>query len=191
MCLNVLDRADKPLDLLRTLATLLRKPSSRGKSGAVADDNDEGVDDDDDDTGGRLILALVLPWCPFVEDGTKKKPPTQRISMQGGGACGERGTTFESAVRTLDEKVLTPEGWEIERWTRVPYLSQGDANAPYYVLSDALLVLKRRSVQNKSSSEDGETTCLGEEEDGDNREGDAVLLDTSGKTAAANVDTVD
>jgi len=52
MCLNVLDRADKPLTLLRDLRGMV-KPGT-----------------------GRLLLAVVLPWCAFVESGNKQMQPT-------------------------------------------------------------------------------------------------------------------
>ena len=44
-CLNVLDRCSKPSDLLHDIKKRLVPVS------------------------GRLVLAVVLPFCPFVEDG--------------------------------------------------------------------------------------------------------------------------
>jgi hypothetical protein len=47
----------------------------------------------------------------------------------------------------LVEKVLTPTGWELVRWTKVPYLCEGSATHEYYKLDDALMVLRKRKVQ--------------------------------------------
>ena len=62
-CLNVLDRADKPLTLLRQLRELVQPET------------------------GRLLLAVVLPWCPFVEDGSNQRRPTETLPMKGGTCC--------------------------------------------------------------------------------------------------------
>jgi SAM-dependent methyltransferase len=61
--LNVLDRCSEPLTLLRQLRELL-VPGS-----------------------GRLLLAVVLPFRPFVEDGTRKTPPTERLPLDPNGEC--------------------------------------------------------------------------------------------------------
>jgi SAM-dependent methyltransferase len=50
-CLNVLDRCNRPSDLLNDIKKRLVPVT------------------------GRFILALVLPYCPFVEDGAKQKKP--------------------------------------------------------------------------------------------------------------------
>lgn len=115
MCLNVLDRADKPVTLLKSLQPLL-KPQ------------------------GYLVLAVVLPWCPFVESGNKQLQPSEKLDMEG--ASCKNGASFEVSLQRLVEKTILPLGFTLERWTRLPYISQGDTKSPYYVLSDAVLVLK-------------------------------------------------
>jgi SAM-dependent methyltransferase len=124
MLLNVLDRADKPISLLKGLKALI-KPQT-----------------------GRLLLGVVLPWCPFVESGKKQKIPSEQLPMEGG-LCKE-GATFERSVTILCRDVLIPLGFEIERWTRLPYISEGDSHQDIYILDDAVFVLK--VAENSSSN---------------------------------------
>jgi len=114
-CFNVLDRCDKPVTLLRDLKRRLRPD-------------------------GTLILAIVLPWCPFVEDGTKQKEPSELLPMQQ--ACCKDGASFERSLEALIGRILIPEGFMIKSISRVPYISQGDSHQRFYVLSDAIIVCK-------------------------------------------------
>ena len=116
MMLNVLDRADKPLTLLKQLKKLMTPRT------------------------GRLILAVVLPWCPFVEHGKEQRKPSEKLPMKGG-LCVE-GASFEESVSIMVENVLIPAGFEIVSWTKLPYLCEGDGNKEFYVLDDAVFVLK-------------------------------------------------
>ena len=59
-CLNVLDRCDKPLDLLRSMRDKL------APNGA-----------------GILLLGVVLPFKPFVEKGSRRLMPSQSIKLHG------------------------------------------------------------------------------------------------------------
>ena len=54
-CLNVLDRCSRPSDLLNDIKLRLEPVT------------------------GRFILALVLPFCPFVENGATQIKPTQDL----------------------------------------------------------------------------------------------------------------
>ncbi|CAJ1398686.1 unnamed protein product [Effrenium voratum] len=90
---NVLDRCDRPLSLLQDLKRRL-KPD------------------------GRLLLAVVLPFKPFVEHGIFKLQPTERLSL-------DRSATWESAVEELWQ-LLQSLGFKLEALTRVPYLCKGD-----------------------------------------------------------------
>jgi hypothetical protein len=114
--LNVLDRASRPMSMLRALKALV-KPGT-----------------------GRILIAVVLPWCPFVERGAKQASPEEELPMQGG-LCRE-GATFERSLALLAQRVLLPMGFEIEAWSRVPYISEGDSSQDLYFLDDALLLLK-------------------------------------------------
>ncbi|TPP45681.1 DREV methyltransferase family protein [Leishmania donovani] len=116
-CNNVLDRADMPETLLREMRDSL-KPN------------------------GLLVLAVVLPWCPFVEDGPRQKRPSEILPMQGGECC--RGASFEQSMSKLVENVLVPMGFEVVRWTRLPYLCEGNLRIEYAVLNDAVFILRKR-----------------------------------------------
>ncbi|CAK4502797.1 unnamed protein product [Aphanomyces euteiches] len=114
--LNVLDRADKPLTLFHQIHYLLSP-------------------------NGVLLIAIVLPFSAFVEVGTQKLPPTEELPMAGG-LCAEV-SSFEDGARIIAEKVFRPCGFEVDAFSRVPYLCRGGVSQPYYVLSDALFTLKK------------------------------------------------
>jgi SAM-dependent methyltransferase len=147
-CLNVLDRCDKPLTLLRDLRALLRPSSSTPPADRVPGAAASGAPPDAPAAGAGssadglsvVLLAVVLPWSAFVEDGTRQRTPTEMLPM-GSARCCDR-PTFEHAVSTLVERVLRPAGLDVIRWSRVPYLSAGDMSSPYYVLDDAVFVLQ-------------------------------------------------
>jgi SAM-dependent methyltransferase len=112
-CLNVLDRTARPRRFLRRVVGLL-------------------------EPGGRLLIALVLPYRPFFYVGSETPEPLERL------ACNE--PSWEAAVNTLLERELEPLGLALERLTRVPYLSFGDTERGLYELDDAILVLRKRKA---------------------------------------------
>ena len=85
-CLNVLDRCSHPKGLLKTMRSLM-KPST-----------------------GKLLLAVVFPFRPFVEVGWGGKlvKPEEDLGMDP-----EAG--WESSVNQMVEQVLQPAGFEV-RW---------------------------------------------------------------------------
>ncbi|KAJ8896962.1 hypothetical protein PR048_002308 [Dryococelus australis] len=113
-CLNLLDRCDRPLSLLRDLRAALAP-------------------------GGKAIVALVLPFNPYVETGVVDHRPTELLPI--------RGEYFEEQVMSFISDVLEKNGFHVERWSRVPYLCEGDLNQAFYWLDDAVFIL--------SSKEDG------------------------------------
>ena len=123
-CLNVLDRASRPIDLLKNIWQLLK-------------------------SDGILILAVVLPFCPFVEDGKRKLKPEQTLKGMDGGFC-TQGATYERSLILMIQNVLVPLGFELVRWTRLPYICDGDDFRQYYTLDDAVMVLRKKG----SSSEE-------------------------------------
>lgn len=126
-CLNLLDRIDTPLTLLHQMRDAL-KP------------------------GGLLLLAVVLPWCPTVEcGGGRWKPASEQLPMTGG-EC-RTGATFEQSLSCLVENVLLPCGYDLVRWTRLPYLCEGNMYMEYAMLNDAVLVLKPRTHDDASLHE--------------------------------------
>ena len=108
--LNVLDRCDTPRTLMAQLRDLV-----------LPED-------------GRLLLAVVLPFRPFVEDGTERREPAEQLHLPPNGS-------FEESLDQLWREVLQPLGFRLEAVSRVPYMSDGDTRCPVYVLDDALLVL--------------------------------------------------
>ncbi|GAB9475638.1 hypothetical protein Gpo141_00012726 [Globisporangium polare] len=114
--MNVLDRADKPWTMLKQIRSMLHPEN------------------------GLFLLAVVLPFSAFVESGTQRLAPTEKLNMRGG-RCQE-GASFEAAVSVLLKNVLQPAGFKLVQFSRVPYLCRGDLRQPYYVLSDAIFVLQ-------------------------------------------------
>lgn len=109
-CLNVLDRTSRPRQLLRRMHHHL-------------------------EPGGRLLLALALPYNPFFFRGNTTPEPLERL------ACAE--PSWEAAVSSLVERELEPLGFEVLTVSRAPYLSFGDSDSGLYELDDALLVCQK------------------------------------------------
>ncbi|XP_069012365.1 protein-L-histidine N-pros-methyltransferase isoform X1 [Embiotoca jacksoni] len=109
-CLNLLDRCDDPLHLLRDIRKSLVPKT------------------------GRLILAAVLPFQPYVEVGGRWERPKEHLKV--------KGKTWEEQVTNLSNEVYRQVGLEVEAVTRLPYLCEGDMYNDYYVLDDAVFVLK-------------------------------------------------
>ncbi|XP_059147793.1 protein-L-histidine N-pros-methyltransferase-like isoform X2 [Physella acuta] len=108
-CLNLLDRCDKPLSLLSEIKSSL-KP---------------GV--------GRLLVAVVIPFKPYVEFGSKTHQPTEHIHI--------KGSNFEEQVSHF-VTIFKTAGFEVEKFTRLPYLCEGDLRHSFYMLTDAVFLLK-------------------------------------------------
>ncbi|XP_075225357.1 protein-L-histidine N-pros-methyltransferase [Lycorma delicatula] len=111
-CLNLLDRCENPLTLLHDIKNAL-------------------------DPHGHVIIAIVLPYKPYVESGRPDHNPNQFLPIT--------GETFEQQVNSLIEEVIHPAGFVVERWTRLPYLCEGDLSQSYYWLDDAVFILRRDS----------------------------------------------
>ncbi|XP_014906332.1 protein-L-histidine N-pros-methyltransferase isoform X1 [Poecilia latipinna] len=109
-CLNLLDRCDDPLHLLRDIRSSLVPKT------------------------GRLVLAAVLPFQPYIEVGGKWERPKEHLKIV--------GKTWEEQVTNLCSEVFKRAGFELEAVTRLPYLCEGDMYNDYYVLDDAVFVLK-------------------------------------------------
>jgi SAM-dependent methyltransferase len=85
--------------------------------------------------GGTLIVASPLPARPHVDVGGASADPDEVM----GGA----GDTFEEALVDLVRVLLVPRDLSILRWTRLPYRSQGDRDAPSYEHDDVLMACTR------------------------------------------------
>ncbi|MEE6517479.1 hypothetical protein FKM82_027711 [Ascaphus truei] len=108
-CLNLLDRCHRPITLLKEMRRVLEP------------------------TRGRVILALVLPFHPYVENGGKWEKPCEVMDV--------KGTAWEDQVSSL-AAVFQEAGFVVEAFTRLPYLCEGDMYNDYYVLDDAVFVLR-------------------------------------------------
>ncbi|MBN3277755.1 METL9 protein, partial [Polyodon spathula] len=109
-CLNLLDRCDQPVKLLKDIRRSL-EPSK-----------------------GRLVLAAVLPFHPYVEIGGKWEQPSEFLVVQ--------GKTWEEQVTSMANGVFKEAGFAVEAFTRLPYLCEGDMYSDYYRLDDAVFVLR-------------------------------------------------
>lgn len=112
--LNVLDRCERPRQLLRHGLEALRP-------------------------GGLFIVALALPYRPFFFAGPTTPEPLERLECDPG-----PGGRWEDAVRRLIERDLLPLDLELVSFARAPYLSSGDSSKPLYELDDVVLVLTKR-----------------------------------------------
>lgn len=111
-CLNLLDRCDKPVNILSDIYMSLEP------------DN------------GRALVAVVLPFRPYVEFSNHGNIPEQYLHIQ--------GESFEKQVTNFVHDVLEPIGFVVEAFTRLPYLCEGDLEHSFYVLDDALFILRTR-----------------------------------------------
>jgi len=108
-CLNLLDRCDEPLTILSQVHQSLSPD-------------------------GLLVVALVLPFRPYVESQRDHKP-TQNLGIGGSGFESQ----LVSAVLAIEER-----GFSLLTWSRVPYLCEGDLTQPIYQLNDALMVFSKK-----------------------------------------------
>ena len=60
--------------------------------------------------------------------------PSEFITVNGG--------SWEEQVHSLVKDVFEPFGFNVESFTRIPYLCEGDLYRDFYVLDDVLFVLK-------------------------------------------------
>lgn len=91
--------------------------------------------------GCPVMLAVVLPMRQYVEFHPSKNStvPDVFLSLQ--------GSSFEHHVNSLLMQELIPAGFELIRWTKLPYLCEGDFNKPYYYLFDAIFLLRAMPTQ--------------------------------------------
>ena len=110
--LNVLDRCARPRTLVGNLVDALVP-------------------------GGRLIVAMPLPYHPMYYAGPRTLAPMQQLPLGRG--------SWEEQATLLVERVLGPLGLELEVLSRAPYLSEGDRHTVFYEL-DAVIAICRRAA---------------------------------------------
>ena len=104
-CLNLLDRCDNPIDIIEEIKKSL-KPN------------------------GIVLVALVLPFKPFVE-ARNSREPKQKLGLTGSNLV-EQAQSFVN--------LMTEFGFKLKAWTRLPYLCEGDFIQSVYYLDDAVFL---------------------------------------------------
>lgn len=139
-CLNVLDRCADPHQIMEEIHSILAP-------------------------NGRAIIALVLPYTHYVESSNifKQFSFREQISyIKNASDTTHRPVrplfqewpdielTFEEAAQQFFEQ-LELMGFEIESWTKAPYLCEGDLRQSYYWLTDVVVVVSKKPSNNHSS----------------------------------------
>lgn len=106
-CLNVLDRCEKPISLLKQIRRHLNREN------------------------GRLIVGLVLPLNQYFEYNANHRPE-EFLEID--------AHTAEEQINQLLKRVFQPLGYRLKKFTRLPYLCEGDLERSYYFLFDYLFV---------------------------------------------------
>uniref|UniRef100_A0A1I8ECA6 DREV methyltransferase n=1 Tax=Wuchereria bancrofti TaxID=6293 RepID=A0A1I8ECA6_WUCBA len=101
-----------------------------------------------------LLLTVVLPLHQYVEfhPTSRTNRPDVKISI--------KGKTFEEQASSLVADVLEPAGFELLKWGKLPYLSEGDFRRPFYHLNDAVFLLKPRKTSSDGSGNLCSRFCL-------------------------------
>uniref|UniRef100_A0A5S6R3Y4 DREV methyltransferase n=1 Tax=Trichuris muris TaxID=70415 RepID=A0A5S6R3Y4_TRIMR len=82
-----------------------------------------------------LLVSVVLPWEQYVEyndSGSTLAEETVDIY----------GDTFEDQLKNVVLRLFVPAGFRVERFTRLPYLCEGDMRFNFYMLHSAVLLLR-------------------------------------------------
>lgn len=88
-------------------------------------------------SNGVLLIAVVLPFNPYVERGGVDNKPLVDISAYQSTSrnhC-DQLETFVNAIQRI--------GFALKKWTVAPYLCEGDQTTSYYSLRDTILVFEK------------------------------------------------
>lgn len=116
-CLNVLDRCVDPFEILTDIHDTLA-------------------------VNGRAILALVLPYNPYVEKNSSHMPNQLLLPDSWTKQRHGQYVTLESEVVEFFRQ-LEKCGFVVEAWTKAPYLCEGDIRQSFYWLTDIVVVVSR------------------------------------------------
>lgn len=83
---------------------------------------------------GLLVLAVPLPLDPFTYSGGHTINPLEELPP------GEE--SWEEGIASLVQNLIQPIGFSVQSLSRVPYVSQGDADRDLYILDDAVLICR-------------------------------------------------
>jgi len=146
-CLNLLDRCDKPFTLLKQIKNALVH-------------------------NGLLVVALVLPFNPYVEYNKDNKPLENLLDAESFSSedllanlynnknaavqqdqctktndslnflCNKKPNKLNYQISYLIENVFRPLGFELIKFSRVPYLCEGNLLQSFYFMNDYIFVFK-------------------------------------------------
>lgn len=125
-CLNLLDRCEKPITFLNKMRNAL-KPN------------------------GRLVVALVLPYKPYVEYNSEHKPKESLFELTTSNNCSSGDDSSQvcqpksrvtKQVEYLIKNVFDPIGFELVKFSKVPYLCEGNLEQAYFYMIDYVFVFK-------------------------------------------------
>nr|CDJ84559.1 DREV methyltransferase domain containing protein [Haemonchus contortus] len=110
--LNLLDRHYNPRKLLRDLHSLALRSNC------------------------LVLIAVVLPIHQYVEFHPSRRTTEadERLAVE--------GRTIEEQASFLVDREFLPAGFELVRWTKLPYLCEGDYYKPFYVLNDVVFLVR-------------------------------------------------
>jgi len=83
---------------------------------------------------GLILLAMVLPYNPCYETGASFTDPKEKLII--------KGETIEEQITSLHDDVFVPNGFEVVKFTRLPYLCEGDLHHDFFILTDIVFLLK-------------------------------------------------
>lgn len=90
------------------------------------------------------VYCLYNESCLF-STGTMDNLPSEDL--------GVTGTTLEAQVNILADEVFPSLGFSLLRWSRLPYLCEGDLDQAFYWLSDVVLVLRKAKEEDEFKDE--------------------------------------
>lgn len=87
-------------------------------------------------------MFQIKTFCSYAFLGGRWQRPKEHLKM--------KGETWEEQVTELTNEVFRRAGFEVDAVTRLPYLCEGDMYNDYYVLDDAVFVLKASEDNSES-----------------------------------------
>ena len=90
---------------------------------------------------GRLVISVPLPYRPHAYCGPRTLEPLEDLDIT--------APDWETSATLFFRRVLEPLGLQVERLTRLPYLSGGDAHRAAYELDTSVWVCRRAHDPNE------------------------------------------